>query len=105
MPRVDIIDGEEHVEVMAELPGVKKDELDISVLDNMLAIRGSTSQEQTREKGEYHRREIRSGEFSRVVALPAPVNGDQAKAVFENGILKISLHKLARARRRNIKVE
>lgn len=105
MPRVDVIDSDENVEVMAELPGVKKEELDISVSDNTLTIRGSTSHEETKEQGEYHRREIRRGEFSRTVVLPAPVNGDQAKASFENGVLKISLPKLAKAKRRNIQVE
>ena len=105
MPRVDVVDKDDGVEVTVELPGVKKDELDVSVSNNTLTIRGATSHEEKEEKGEYYRREIRRGEFSRTVALPADVNGDQAKASFENGVLKISLPKLEQARRLSIKVE
>jgi len=105
MPRVDVVDKDDEVEVTAELPGVKKEDLDVSVSDNTLTIRSSTSHEEKEEKGEYYRREIRKGEFFRNVALPADVNGDQAKASFENGVLKISLPKLETAKRQSIKVE
>lgn len=105
MPRVDVVDKDDEVEVTAELPGVTKDQLDVSVSDNALTIRGSTTHEEKEEKGEYYRREIRKGEFSRTVALPADVKGDQAKASFEDGVLTITLPKLEKAKRSSIKVE
>ena len=105
MPRVDVVDKDEAVEVTAELPGVKKDELDVTVSDNTLTIRGSTSHEEKEEKGEYYRREIHQGEFARTIALPAGVDGDQAKAAFENGVLRITLPKLEKAKRLSIKVK
>jgi len=105
MPKVDVVDKDDEVQVTAELPGVKKEELDVAISDNRLTIRGSTSHEEKEEKGEYYRREIRKGAFSRTVVLPADVDGDQAKASFEDGVLKISLPKLEKAKRLSIKVE
>ncbi len=105
VPRVDVVDKDDEVEVTAELPGVKKEELDVSVSDSTLTIRGSTSHEEKEEKDAYYRREIRQGEFSRTIALPAGIDGDQAKAAFENGVLKITLPKSEKAKRLSIKVE
>ncbi len=105
VPRVDVVEKDDAVEVTAELPGVKKGELDVSVSDDILTICGSTRHEENEEKGEYYHREIRQGEFSRTLALPAGVDGEQAKAAFENGVLKITLPKLEKAKRTSSKVK
>ncbi len=105
MPKVDVIDRENEIVVRAELPGVDKEDLDVSLSDNLLTIRAKTKQEKQEEKGHYHRREISQGEFSRSIRLPANVEGDNTKASFKEGILELTIPKAAGSKRQSIKVE
>lgn len=105
MPRVDVLDQKDKVVVRAEVPGVRKEDLDVSLSDHLLTIRGHTEQETTREEGEYRRREISRGSFSRSISLPADVDADKARATFENGVLELTLPKAPQARRRSIKIQ
>jgi HSP20 family protein len=105
MPNVDVIDRENEVVVKAELPGVDKKDLDISVTKNSVTIKGSTSHEEKQEKGDYYRCEMSRGSYSRTVSLPAEVNEDKAKAKFKDGVLELTIPKAEKARRRSIKVE
>ncbi len=105
IPRVDIIDREAEVVIRAELPGVKKEDLDVSLNDNSVTIRGTTKHEETEEKGEYHRREMSYGEFSRTVALPSEVDRNKAKAKFKDGVLELTLPKVETAKRNSIRIE
>ncbi|MGH8508996.1 MAG: Hsp20/alpha crystallin family protein [Gammaproteobacteria bacterium] len=104
MPKVDVIDREAEIVIRGELPGVAKDDLEVSMTDDAVTIRASTRHEEKEEKGEYRRRELSRGEFQRVVALPAAVKGAEAKANFKDGILELVLPKLEPAKRRTIKV-
>lgn len=104
-PRVDIIDRESELVIRAELPGVNKDDLDVSMSDNSVTIRGSTKKEETEEKGEYYRREMSYGEFSRTVALPSEVDRAKAKAKFKDGVLELTLPKAETAKRNSIRIE
>jgi len=104
-PRVDVIDRETELVVRAELPGVAKEDLEVSLSDNLLTIRARTRHEETQEKGRYHRREITSGEFQRSVRLPADVEGEKAKASFKDGVLELVAPKATSAVRHSIKVE
>jgi len=104
MPRVDIIDREGEILVKAEVPGVDKEDLDVSVTDNAVNIKGTTRHEAKEEDGEYYRSEISSGSFSRVVPLPAEVDGTQASTKFRDGVLELTLPKLKKAKRHSIKV-
>jgi len=105
MPRVDVMDRDDAIVVTAELPGIDKEKLDISLSDTTLTIHGSTHDEQKSEEGEYFHREIRRGEVSRTISLPAAVDGEHAKASFENGVLEITLPKVEKAERLEIKVK
>ena len=103
-PSVDVIDRENEVVVKAELPGVDKKDLDISVTNNTVTIKGKTSHEEKEEKGDYYRCEISRGEYSRTLALPAEVDESKAKANFKDGILELTLPKKEKAKRRKIDV-
>jgi HSP20 family protein len=92
-PSLDIVDGEKEVVVRAEVPGVDKKDLDVSIADRMLTIKGSTRKEQKEEQENYFRQEIRSGSFSRSVQLPADVNASKAVASFKGGVLELHLPK------------
>lgn len=104
-PKVDVVEKDDQVVVRAEVPGVKKDDLDVSITDDTVTIRGSTQEEKKEEEGDYYRQEISRGTFSRTVTLPGGVNGDKAKARFEDGVLELTLPKEERSKRRKIKVE
>jgi len=105
MPRVDIVDHDDELVVKAELPGVDKKDLDISMTENTVTIKGSTSREEKEEKGDYYRSEMSRGSYSRTLALPSDVEADKAKAKFKDGVLELTLPKLKKAKRRSVKVE
>jgi HSP20 family protein len=92
-PSVDIVDGETDIVVRAELPGVEKKDLDVSIVDRTLTIKGSSRKEEKQEKKNYFRREIKTGSFSRSILLPADVNANQCEATFKGGVLELKLPK------------
>jgi HSP20 family protein len=105
VPSVDVIDREEEVVVRAEIPGVDKENLEVSLSDDRLTIKGTTRQEkEEKEAGEYTRREMSRGSFTRVVTLPANVDGEKAKAGFKDGVLEMTLPKLKPSKRTRINV-
>lgn len=104
-PRVDVIDRDAEVVVRAELPGVGKDDLDLSLTEDALTIKASIKGEEKEEKGEYYRHELTRGEFQRTLTLPAGVKGEEAKASFKDGILELILPKAEKAKRLSIKVQ
>jgi HSP20 family protein len=104
-PKVDVIDRDDEIVVHAELPGVDKKDLDISMTDNTITIKGSTRHEEKEEKGDYYRCEISSGSYSRTVALPGDVNSNKTKATYKDGILEITMPKVEKSRKHSVKVE
>ena len=104
-PKVDVMDRDSEVVVRAEMPGMSKDDIDISVSDNTVTLKGSMRKEEEKDDGDYHRREIVSSYVSRTVPLPCDVNGDQAKAKLKDGMLEITLPKAEKAKRKRIEVE
>lgn len=104
LPRVDVIDRDDEVVVRAEIPGVHKDELDVTLSDEYLTIKGETREEKE-EKGEFFRSEIRHGSFTRTVRLPDAVVGDKAKARFKDGLLEITIPKAEKAMRHSIEID
>ncbi len=104
-PSVDVIDRDDSIVVKAELPGVDKKDLDISVTSNTVTIKGSTSHEEKEEKGDYYRCEISRGSYTRTLSLPADVDEDKTKAKFKDGILELTLPKLKKSKRHTVKVD
>lgn len=105
MPKVDVIDRDDEVVVRAEVPGVEKDNLDVSVSDNTVTIKGESRHEEKEEKGDYYRCEISRGAFTRTVALPHYVDSEGAKAKFADGVLELTLPKVEKAKRRTVKID
>jgi len=104
MPKVDVIDRDSEVLIRAEVPGVNKEDLEVSATDSSVTIKGKTQHEEKEEKGDYFRSEISSGSFLRTVALPAFVDADKVKTKFSDGVLELTLPKVEKTRRRTIKV-
>jgi HSP20 family protein len=91
--------------VKASIPGVKAGDLDVEVRDDVLSICGKVDEDVQEKKEDYFMREQRHGRFERSVVLPSPVIADRAEAVFENGVLTLTLPKSATASGRKIKVQ
>lgn len=103
LPRVDIIDRDDNVLVRAEVPGVDKKDLDVSVNDSTVTIKGSTRREEKEEEGDYFCSEITSGAFART--LPGSVDSAKAKATFKDGVLELILPKVEKSKRHTVRVE
>lgn len=104
-PSVDILNREEDFLIKAELPGVEKKDIKISLVNNMLTLEASMDKEEKEEKGEYYRQEICSGVFRRTIDLPELVKEEEAKATFKNGILELVVPKVKKAKRTTVKVD
>ena len=104
-PKVDVIDRENEIVVRAELPGVAKEDLDVSMAENSLTIRASSHHEKKEEEGEYFRREMSRGEYQRTLAIPDNINEEGVQATFKDGILELKLPKAESSKRRKIDVE
>ena len=101
---LDVIEQSDAVLVKASLPGVRPEDVDITVQNNVLTIRGETREERESGEGRYHRRERRFGSFVRQVLLPVEVDPNACDANFENGVLTITLPKSEQARPRRIAI-
>lgn len=103
-PKVDVIDRDSEIVVKAEVPGVDKEDLEVSTTENTVTIKGKSSHEEKEEKGDYFRCEMSRGAFSRTVALPGEVDGANAKASFKDGVLELTLPKLAKSKRVSVRI-
>ena len=94
-PRVDIKDADDHYEITAELPGVKKEDIQIHVKDGILTLEAETTQEDKEEKeGKIIRQERRYGKFLRSFNLGGDVQEEDIKASFKDGVLKLEAPKV-----------
>jgi HSP20 family protein len=102
---VDMYQTDKDVVVKAFLPGVKPEEVDISITGDVLTVKGEHKEEQeVKEKG-YFRKELRYGTFGRSLQLPVAVKTDKADAVFENGVLTLTLPKAEEAKPKQARVK
>lgn len=102
---VDMYETNDNLVVKASVPGIKPEQLDVTVQGETLTIKGEMQEEQQREQGRYHVRERRQGAFSRTLVLPFPIQNDKVQATFENGVLTLTLPKAEEIKPRNIKVQ
>lgn len=101
---LDLYETDDALVVTAPVPGTKPEDVDITITGNALAIKGETKAEEREEKGNYIRREVRYGAFQRTMELPVDVQADKAEALFENGMLKLTLPKAEQAKPKSIKI-
>jgi HSP20 family protein len=101
---VEVSETEDAIEVKAALPGVKPEEVDISVANDVLTIKAEHKETAEDKKRDFYRREIRYGSFHRALSLPVSVDADKAEARFDNGLLHLTLPKAESIRPKQIKV-
>lgn len=105
IPKVDVIDRDDEVVLRAEIPGIDKDDLEVTLTENTVTIKGEAKREQKEEKGDYYCCEISRGAFTRTMGLPHYINKDAAKARFADGVLELTLPKIEPAKRHKIKID
>ena len=104
-PLVDVIDKKDSILVKAELPGIDKKDVKISLSENILTIRGERKEEKEIKKEDYYCCERAFGTYSRTIALPVEVDKTKAKATFKNGILEITLPKIEETKTKEIEIQ
>jgi HSP20 family protein len=104
VPSVDMFEEKKEVVIKAELPGMKKEDIEISLTDNTITLFGEKKKEETVAKKNYYRVERSQGSFKRSFRLPAEVKTDKAKANFKDGVLEIRLPKTEEAIKQKVKV-
>lgn len=104
-PRVDIVEHDKDVVIRAEVPGIERKDLDVSVSDSTVTIKGEAHKEEEEESGDYYRCERVRGAFARTLALPAEVDAEKVQAHFSDGVLEIKLPKVEQARRRKVEIK
>jgi len=93
VPAVDIINNDEDIVVRAELPGMKKEDIELEISDNTLHLKGERKQERKEKGDDYYVSEINYGSFHRAFTLPSGVDTEKVKAEYKDGILEIVLPK------------
>jgi HSP20 family protein len=101
---LDVIETEDEFIVKASIPGINPDELDISLTDNVLTIKGEIKVEEA-EDVRYHLRERRFGMFQRSISLPVPVDSDKVEAMYENGVLTLHIPKAEEVKPKHISIK
>lgn len=104
-PAMDVLEREDEVVLRAELPGLGEEDVEITIENNTLSLRGEKRFEEADDKGAYRRVERRYGSFYRSFSLPSTVDQDAVDANFRNGVLEIRLPKVEQAKPRKITVK
>jgi HSP20 family protein len=105
VPRVDVFDREGSLIVRAEVPGMRSEDIEVTVENSELVISGTRSFEKTEEGKGYHRREISYGGFERAVYLPDEFDADKITAQYRDGILEIAIPRRPEVLPKKVKVE
>ncbi len=105
VPPVDVLEDRDAVRIVAELPGVKPEDVKISLENNLLTVRGEKRQTAEEKTDQLHRYERYYGAFERSFTVPSTVDAEHIKASYELGVLTVRLPKLERAKPRQIEVK
>jgi HSP20 family protein len=105
LPSLDVSETKSDLIVKTELPGINPKEIDISLSEGMLTIKGEKKQEKEEKESDYHLVERSYGSFTRMVRLPKEVKSDKISASFKDGVLKITLPKSEETKKKEIKIK
>lgn len=105
VPNVDMYEKDSEIVVRAELPGVEKDDIDLTITRDSLTIKGETKRTEEIKDENYYCSECSYGSFARTIPLPVEIDASKAKASFKNGVLVITLPRLEEAKAKEVKVK
>jgi len=103
-PALDVFENRDNLVVKAELPGMKKEDIEVSLHEGCLSISGERKSEESHKESQAYRSERFVGRFQRTVTLPSPVAADKIKAQYKDGVLTITLPKTEEAKPKHIDV-
>jgi len=103
-PPLDLSEDKNNLVATVEIPGMRKENIDVSVHDGVLSVSGERGLKEGKEGDELHRRERLCGRFQRSISLPKPVKLDAIKAAYQDGILTVTMPKTEEAKPRQIEV-
>ena len=103
-PPVDVYEDEHHITLKIEVPGIDEKDMDVSIENNTLTVRGKRSFETEEKEENFQRVERMYGSFTRSFTLPNTIDPDQVSAIYDKGVLKVRLAKRAEAKPKQIKV-
>jgi HSP20 family protein len=103
-PSVDIYENKDHIVLEAELPGMNREDFELSVENNVITLRGERQFEKKEDSDNYHRVERSYGSFTRSFTLPQTVSADGATAEYRNGVLRVTLPKREETKARRIQI-
>jgi HSP20 family protein len=103
-PALDVHEDKDSYTVRVELPGMKREEIEVSLQDDALVISGERKAEERKEDTEVHRQERYYGKFSRTLSFPTAVAGDKVKATYKDGVLGITVPKAEEAKPKQINI-
>lgn len=104
-PKIDLYEDENEIVLKAELPGLDKKDIDITVTENEIHLKGERKEETEKKKENFYRKEICYGKFERSIPLPVEVDPEKVEAEFKEGILEIKMPKKEEAKRKVRKIE
>ncbi len=106
IPKVDIVDYPDRIEVQAALAGINKEDMEVTINNQSITIRATTKKEkeEKKEEGKYFRQEIMRGEFQRTLSLPDNVDNEKATAAFKDGMLTVSIPKTEKSQRKTVDI-
>ena len=102
---LDVTENDDTFTVKAAVPGINPDDLDITISDNVLTIKGETHSEETKEDEKVHLQERRLGSFMRSISLPTPVESDNVEATYDKGVLTLSIPKAEAVKPKRIAIK
>lgn len=105
VPNIEMYDRKDEIVLKAEIPGVSKEDIDLTITKDSITLKGEVKKEEEIKEEDYYACERSYGSFTRSVALPVEVNSEKAKASFKNGVLEITLPKKEEAKPKEIKIE
>jgi len=105
LPTLDVSETKNELVVRAEIPGIDAKDIDISLTNDLLTIKGEKKQEKEEKEENYHLIERSYGSFARAIRLPKEVQSDKISASYRNGILKVTLPKSKEAKKKEIKIK
>jgi len=104
-PAVEMFETGDEVVVRAEMPNVDPANVDVTVTNDAITIKGTVRQEEDKKDRSYYRRELRYGAYVRTLPLPAEVKGNESKATYKDGVLEVKIPKSERAKPASVKVQ
>ncbi|QEN04363.1 Hsp20/alpha crystallin family protein [Thiospirochaeta perfilievii] len=103
-PAVNVSDSKSEYKITCELPGMEQSDIELSIVSNVLTIKGTKQKDKVSDKGKFYRKEIWEGSFQRTLSLPTDVDSEKIVAQLDNGFLSISVPKREEAKPKQITI-